>query len=112
MQSVNRFHFNMMVKIIIGFFIAICILFVTRYWFTHNLSYKNFAEEHGDYIILNESKYEMCSLSQNTEYTISNILICKTDTGLKIYMIEEYPNYEYIAVYSVCDGNIYHKIHE
>ena len=52
--------------------------------------------------------YSLAS-SDLKEYTISNVLICKTDTGMKLYKINEYPDYEYIARYHAWDGEIYKK---
>ena len=39
----------------------------------------------------------------------SNVLICKTDTGIKLYEIIEYPDYKYIAGYHAWGGEIYKK---
>ena len=39
----------------------------------------------------------------------SNVLICKTDTGIKLYEINEYPDYKYIAGYHAWGGEIYKK---
>ena len=39
----------------------------------------------------------------------SNVLICKTDTGIKLYEINEYPDYKYIAEYHAWGGEIYKK---
>lgn len=64
--------------------IAIAVLFIIisgRYLFLHNKSYKNQAIERGDAIYLNEIKYSPISSPDLNEYTISNVLICKTDTG-------------------------------
>ena len=68
------------------------------YLFLHNKSYKNQAIECGDAIYLNEIKYSPVASSDLKEYTISNVLICKTDTGMKLYKINEYPDYEYTIV--------------
>ena len=77
------------------------------YWFTHNKSYKNDALERGGGFYLNSVRYDVAS--ELKEYSISNVLICKTDKGMKIYEIEEYPNYEYVAGYHMWDGRIYKK---
>ena len=74
-----------------------------------NKSYNNQAIECGDAIYLNEIKYSPVASSDLKEYTISNVLICKTDTGMKLYKINEYPDYEYIAGYHAWDGEIYKK---
>ena len=37
------------------------------------------------------------------------MVICTSDSGIKLYEIEEYPDYEYIAGYSSWDGEIYKK---
>ena len=81
-------------------------LVLSAFWhgLAHNKSYCNVATEREDVIYLNDVKYVHADL-QN--YTISNVLICKTDTDLELYEIEEYPNYEYIGVYSAWDGKIY-----
>ena len=92
--------------------IAIAVLFIIisgRYLFLHNKSYKNQAIERGDAIYLNEIKYSPISSPDLNEYTISNVLICKTDTGMKLYEINEYPDYEYIAGYHAWHGEIYKK---
>lgn len=39
----------------------------------------------------------------------SNVLICKTDTGIKLYEINEYPDCKYIAGYHAWGGEIYKK---
>ena len=39
----------------------------------------------------------------------SNVLIGKTDTGIKLYEINEYPDYKYIAGYHAWGGAIYKK---
>lgn len=75
----------------------------------HNKSYKNQAIERGDAIYLNETKYSPMLSSDLNGYTISNVLICKTDMGMKLYEINEYPDYEYIAGYHEWDGKIYKK---
>ena len=77
------------------------------YFFTHNKSYKNEAIERGDGIYLNGVRYWLTS--EPDGYTITNIVICTTDSGIKLYELEEYPNYEYIAGYSVGDGWIYKR---
>lgn len=37
------------------------------------------------------------------------MVICTSDSGRKLYEIEEYPDYEYIAGYYAWDGVIYKK---
>ena len=37
------------------------------------------------------------------------MVICTSDSGRKLYEIEEYPDYEYIAGYCTWDGEIYKK---
>ena len=34
------------------------------------------------------------------------MVICTSDRGMKLYEIEEYPDYEYIAGYHAWDGRI------
>lgn len=36
-----------------------------------------------------------------------NVVICTSDSGRKLYEIEEYPDYAYIAGYYAWDGVIY-----
>ena len=74
---------------------------------THNKSYKNGAIEKGDCIYLNGVRYSQTSELEN--YKISNVVICTSDSGRKLYEIEEYPDYEYIAGYCTWDGEIYKK---
>lgn len=38
------------------------------------------------------------------------MVICTSDSGRKLYEIEEYPDYEYIAGYYAWDGIIYKKM--
>lgn len=38
------------------------------------------------------------------------MVICTSDSGRKLYEIEEYPDYEYIAGYYAWDGVIYKKM--
>lgn len=93
------------------FFIGIIIVFIITslsYRFSHNKSYKNEAVERGESIYLNGQEY--CYWTSDEKYTISNIMISKTSNGRKLYEIEEYPNYEYIAVYVAWDGSIYKKV--
>ena len=88
--------------------IAIIVIFMCgRYYFEHNKSYKNEAVAKGDYIYLNGVRYSHTSELEN--YNISNVVICKSDSGMKLYEIEEYPDYEYIAGYYAWDGEIYKK---
>ena len=70
-------------------------------------SYKNGAIEKGDCIYLNGVRYSQTSELEN--YKISNVVICTSDSGRKLYEIEEYPDYEYIAGYCTWDGEIYKK---
>lgn len=77
------------------------------YFFLHNKSYKNEAIEGLDAVYLNGVKY-VC-VSKPDECTITDILICKTDTGMKLYEIEEYPDYQYVAGYRAWDGEIYKR---
>ena len=77
------------------------------YFLMHNKSYKNEAIEHGDGIYLNGSRY--WPVNHLEECTITNIMICKTDTGMKLYEIKEYPDYEYVAGYHAWDGTIYKR---
>lgn len=62
----------------------------------------------GELFSINGYTYDYCSGLKN--YTISNKLIGKTENGMKIYMIEEYPDYEYVAGYYLWDGEIYKKV--
>ena len=84
--------------------ILIVILFWSRYYLMHNKRYKNEAIEKGDYIYLNGVKYFETSELEN--YNISDVVICTSDNGMKLYEIEEYPDYEYIAGYHAWDGRI------
>ena len=102
----NRKGILMIVSAVI---VILLIIISGRYLFLHNKSYKNQAIERGDAIYLNEIKYSPVASSDLKEYTISNVLICKTDTGMKLYKINEYPDYEYIAGYHEWDGKIYKK---
>lgn len=68
---------------------------------------QNKAFEQGDRIYLNGTEYSLCGYERG--YAVSDKMICKTDSGKKIYQIEEYPNLEFIAVYSLWDGTIYCK---
>ena len=88
-------------------FATIVIIFSGRYYFAHNKSYKNGAIEKGDCIYLNGVRYSQTSELEN--YKISNVVICTSDSGRKLYEIEEYPDYEYIAGYYAWDGVIYKK---
>ena len=88
--------------------VTIVVIFICgRYYFAHNKSYKNEAIEKGDYIYLNGVRYSQTSKLEN--YKISNVVICTSDSGRKLYEIEEYPDYEYIAGYYAWDGVIYKK---
>lgn len=89
---------------------TIIIFIITLFWYRvlHNKSYKNEAVQRGESIYLNGKEY--CYDSPEEKYTISNILICKMDNSKKIYEIKEYPNYEYIAVYSAWDSTIYKRV--
>ena len=92
---------------IIGIILLVAVIFCGRYYFTHNKSYKNEAIEKGDYIYLNGVRYSQTSKLEN--YKISNVVICTSDSGRKLYEIEEYPDYEYIAGYHAWDGQILKK---
>lgn len=92
------------VTLIIILIAIVVIMFCGRYYFTHNKSYKNEAIEKGDYIYLNGVRYYETSELEN--YNISNVVICTSDSGMKLYAIEEYPDYEYIAGYHAWDGRI------
>ena len=100
MENRNRKGILIIVSVVIVLFL---IIISGGYLFLHNKSYKNHA------IYLNEIKYSPVASSDLKEYTISNVLICKTDTGMKLYKINEYPDYEYIAGYHAWDGEIYKK---
>ncbi len=98
------------ILIIVSVAIAVLLIIISgRYLFLHNKRYKNQAIERGDAIYLNEIKYSPIPSSDLNEYTISNVLICKTDTGIKLYEINEYPDYKYIAGYHAWGGEIYKK---
>lgn len=84
--------------------ILIVILFWSRYYFMPNKGYKNEAIEKGEYIYLNGVRYFETSELEN--YNISDVVICTSDNGMKLYEIEEYPDYEYIAGYHAWDGRI------
>ncbi len=94
--------------LLLGGIVIVFIITLFGYIILHNKSYKNEAVERGESIYLNGKEY--CYGSPDDKYTISNILICKTDNGKKIYEIKEYTNYEYIAVYSAWDGTIYKRV--
>lgn len=94
--------------LLLGGIVIIFIITLFGYRVLHNKSYKNEAVQRLESIYLNGKEY--CYGSPNEKYTISNILICKMDNGKKIYEIKEYPNYEYIAVYSAWDGTIYKRV--
>ena len=100
-----RYLLNQQTLIII--FATIVIIFGGRYYFAHNKSYKNGAIEKGDCIYLNGVRYYQTSELEN--YKISNVVICTSDSRRKLYEIEEYPDYEYIAGYYAWDGVIYKK---
>lgn len=95
---------------VLTFLIVAAAVYIGHLYYTHNLGYKNTATEQGDYVILNGDKYGCVSVASYENYTISDILICKTDNAKKLYMICEYPDYEYIAVYAAWDGSIYKRI--
>ncbi|MBX9136790.1 MULTISPECIES: hypothetical protein [unclassified Clostridium] len=94
--------------LLLGGIVVAFIITLFGYRVSHNKSYKNEAVERGESIYLNGKEY--CYGNPEETYTISNILICKTDSGKKVYEIKEYTNYEYIAVYSDWDGTIYKEI--
>ncbi len=106
MENRNRKGILIIVSVVIVLFL---IIISGGYLFLHNKSYKNQAIECGDAIYLNEIKYSPIPSSDLNEYTISNVLICKTDTGIKLYEINEYPDYKYIAGYHAWGGEIYKK---
>ena len=106
MENRNRKGILIIVSVVIVLFL---IIISGGYLFLHNKSYKNQAIECGDAIYLNEIKYSPVASSDLKEYTISNVLICKTDTGIKLYEINEYPDCKYIAGYHAWDGEIYKK---
>ena len=94
--------------VLIIILLTIVVIFICgRYYFAHNKSYKNEAIEKGDYIYLNGVRYIGTSELEN--YKISNVIICTSDKGMKLYEIEEYPDYEYIAGYHAWDGQILKK---
>ena len=94
--------------VLIIILLTIVVIFICgRYYFAHNKSYKNEAIEKGDYIYLNGVRYSQTSKLEN--YKISNVVICTSDSGRKLYEIEEYPDYEYIVGYYAWDGVIYKK---
>ncbi|MDE7207086.1 MAG: hypothetical protein K2N90_08025 [Lachnospiraceae bacterium] len=99
------------IKVYIAAIAAVLFVFLIvggiAYCFTHNKSYKNDAFELVDGFCLNGVRYDVTS--ELKEYTISNVLICKADQGMKIYEIEGYPDYEYVAGYHMWDGQIYKK---
>ena len=101
MENRNRKGILIIVSVVI---VLLLIIISGGYLFLHNKSYKNQAIECGDAIYLNEIKYSPVASSDLKEYTI-----CKTDTGMKLYKINEYPDYEYIAGYHAWDGEIYKK---
>lgn len=98
---------NRKLRMVLIVTILICVFSGGVYFFKHNKSYKNQAIERGDVIYLNRVPY--CTTSELDKYTVTNIKICTTDVGRKLYEIEEYPDYEYIAGYLSWDGNIYKK---
>lgn len=98
------------ILIIVSVAIVVLLIIISGwYLFLHNKSYKNHAIERGDGIYLNGIKYSLISESDLNDYTILNVLIGKTDTGMKLYEIKEYPNYEYVAGYHAWDGEIYKR---
>ncbi len=88
-------------------FILFCMIFLVYYFIAHNKSYQNQATEYGDDIYLNGVRY--LETSELDKYTVTNVLICKTDTGRKLYKIKEYPDYEYIIGYAAWDGTVYKR---
>lgn len=77
------------------------------HFMAHNRSFAYEAVCRGDSIILNGVRYEHGEPAGR--YTVSDVLICVADDDRKLYEIAEYPGYEYIAVYSAWDGEIYKK---
>ena len=108
-KGIKKGNFRSVVKIwiTIGLSLIMIVAFFL-YFITHNKSYQNAAVEQGDNIYLNGIRYHTLSW-ESKDYTITNILICKTDRGMKLYKTEEYPDYEYIAGYRLWDGEIYKK---
>ena len=105
MSVINSHRF---VKHIFAFILVVLLVIVCCfYYFSHNKSYKNEAFSKGEDIYLNGVKY--LQISDINDYSITNIKICTTDTGIKLYEIKEYPDYEYIAGDSVWDGSIYKR---
>lgn len=105
----NRSRRGTLIIVSVAIAVLLIIIISGRYLFLHNKSHKNQAIERGDAIYLNEIKYSPISSSDLNEYTISNVLICKTDTGIKLYEINEYSDYKYIVGYHAWDGEIYKK---
>jgi uncharacterized protein YpmB len=98
---------NKYIALIIISMIIVVIMFCGRYYFTHNKSYKNKAIQKGEYLYLNGVRYSETSELEN--YHISKVVICTSDDGRKLYEIEKYPDYEYIAGYYAWDGQILKK---
>ena len=71
--------------------LVLLLLLGNYYFFTHNKSYKNEAIERGDGIYLNGARY--WQTSELESYTITNTVICTTDSGIKLYELKEYPDY-------------------
>ncbi|MCH3971157.1 MAG: hypothetical protein LKE53_00005 [Oscillospiraceae bacterium] len=91
--------------------VSVSLMFVgCWYYFTHNKSYENDAIEKCDYVYLNGVQYIETSYEELGSYTISNVIICKTDRGMILYEIEQYPDYEYIAGYQAWDGQIFKRV--
>lgn len=86
MENRNRKGILIIVSVVI---VLLLIIISGGYLFLHNKSYKNQAIECGDAIYLNEIKYSPVASSDLKEYNISNVLICKTDTGMKLYKIND-----------------------
>lgn len=96
-----------LIKPMVLWAVILCVAVVSVYIMIHNKGNTNIAVERGDGLILNGDRYVTSYLSE--EYTVTNVLIGRTDTGLKLYEIEEYPDYEYIVGYSLWDGTIYKR---
>lgn len=67
-------------------------------------------ENYGECFSINGKAYTYCSDLE--DFTVTEKLIGKKVDGMKIYMIEEYPDYEYVVGYYAWDGEIYKRIDE
>lgn len=103
---------NLLTKLLlVGIFLLdvgiVLTIMVGIHFLAHNRSFEYEAVCRGDSIILNGVRYEHGEPAGR--YTVSDVLICIADDDRKLYEIAEYPGYEYIAVYSAWDGEIYKK---